>query len=153
MKSEYIDKEFRVKDIMERKTFNKKDGSSGSVQKIFNVDDLALTIWDKEDMFDDLASGDKYAVTGIIKRTETYNEKTFDVYHTGKYTVITPLRTRADKEAHYEGKIVKSIDVTDATRKTLVDKLPDDPLIESVIEILANLQRIIAMLQVIKDMI
>ena len=144
MKSEYIDKEFRVKDIMERKTFNRKDGSSGSVQKIFNDGDLALTIWDKEDMFDDLASGDKYAVTGIVKRTETYNEKTFELYHTGKYSVITPLRTRMDKEAHYEQKILKEEDPTTV--------IYDEQFLK-INEVLTNQKRIIAMLQVIKDMI
>lgn len=138
-KREWLDKEFIVEAIYQRKEFNRKDGTQGSVQAIKNEDDYILSIWDMDDMNDDLAVGDKYAVNGVTLKDDTFEGRTFRKWHTGKYSAITPLRTAMDKEIHYEKKINEE---EQKIQKKRVFDFTD-----------AKLDKILAQLQVIKDMI
>ena len=82
-KPHYITKQFTCKDVWNRKEFTKKDGSTGSIQKILNANDLTLVIWDQESYTGKLFPGNCYDMTGVVKRP---NRDGFEEYHTGKYS-------------------------------------------------------------------
>ena len=99
-KRTYTNKDFVVKDIWDQRAFSKTDGSTGTVQKILNEDDKSLVIWDhKADMKDILQVGKKYHAKGV---TIKQNQDGYDEYHTGQYSVITPLKSRANEEFFHE---------------------------------------------------
>ena len=99
-KRTYTNKDFVVKDIWDQKTGTREDGSIWTVQKILNEDDKSLVIWDhKADMKDILQIGKKYHAKGV---TIKQNQDGYDEYHTGQYSVITPLKSRANEEFFHE---------------------------------------------------
>ena len=99
-KRTYTNKDFVVKDIWDQKAGTRVDGTIWTVQKIINEDDKSLVIWDhKADMKDILQIGKKYHAKGV---TIKQNQDGYDEYHTGKFSVITPLKSRANEEFFHE---------------------------------------------------
>lgn len=88
----------KIKDVWDRKTFPRKDGSLGSVQKILVVDDHSLTIWDKEAVKFDKFTSIKVDCLKKVKNRDDYWE-----WHTSKSSLIT-VATDMDKETFYEDK-------------------------------------------------
>lgn len=76
-------KTFTVRELWNYKEFTRPDGSTGSVQKVLNVDDKSLVVWDNDVLA--LKEGDTYEVTGIRLKD---NREGYAEYNTGKFSTI-----------------------------------------------------------------
>ena len=103
----------KIKDVWDRKTFNRKDGSMGTVQKILVVDDHSLTIWDKE-----AVKFDKFTVIKVDCLNKKKNRDGYDEWHTSKSSLIT-VATDMDKETYHEDKILSGESLTPARADNL----------------------------------
>ena len=81
-------RDFVCKDIWDKREFKRTDGSTGSIQKILNVDDHNLLVWDHDDLKGIIIPGEKYSVTGI---REKKNRDGYDEWNTGKFSTIGPI--------------------------------------------------------------
>ena len=103
----------KIKDVWDRKTFNRKDGSMGTVQKILVVDDHSLTIWDQEAV--NVHKGTSIKVDCLNKKK---NRDGYDEWHTTKSSLIT-VATDMDKETYHEDKILSGESLTPARADNL----------------------------------